>query len=316
MIVTLTANPSLDRTVVLAEPLRPGEVQQAVASHEDPGGKGVNVARVLRGSGSDALAVLPLAEGDPYAGVLADAVAARAVPVAGLARSNIAVTDPAGTTTKVNLPGAELSAEEADALVDAVVVAARDARAEAVALCGSLPPGVDDGFYARVAAAVRAGVDPAPLVVVDTSGPALAATVASAHPDLIKPNELELAELAGVGVPAGPDLVDAVARIAREVVPAKVGAALVTLGGEGAVLVTADGAWHAPIPAGVQVQSTVGAGDSSLAGYLLAFLAGASEDDLLRSAVRYGSATASLPGTQLASPADLPAGDIPVRAIP
>ena len=110
------------------------------------------------------------------------------------------------------------------------------------------------------------------------------------------------------------ELPDAVARIARGLVPASVAAALVTLGGDGAVLVTADGAWHGTPPP-TRVRSTVGAGDSSLAGYLLAETTGAAPEERLRSGIRYGSAAASLPGTQPPTPHDLSTGAVPVRLL-
>ena len=90
---------------------------------------------------------------------------------------------------------------------------------------------------------------------------------------------------------------------------------LVTLGGDGAVLVTADGAWFGTPPP-TRVRSTVGAGDSSLAGFLLAESTGASPEECLRSGIRYGSAAAALPGTQAPTAADLLPGDVPVRALP
>jgi 1-phosphofructokinase len=110
------------------------------------------------------------------------------------------------------------------------------------------------------------------------------------------------------------DPVSAVIRLAAAIVPSRVAAALITLGGAGAVLIDADGARQASPPP-TEVRSTVGAGDSSLAGYLLADLAGADADERLQGAVRYGSATAALPGTQLATPDDLAASDIPVHPI-
>ena len=87
-----------------------------------------------------------------------------------------------------------------------------------------------------------------------------------------------------------------------------------TLGAHGAVLVTADGAW-AGTPPRIRVASTVGAGDSSLAGYLLADLDGAAPEERLRRSIRYGAAAASLPGTQAPSPADLPVGDVHIRTL-
>lgn len=312
MIVTLTANPSLDRTITLAEPLRPGQVQAATSEREDAGGKGINVARVAAAAGIRSLAVLPLAADDPFDVALrASHVEARRVGVIGRVRANITITDPDGVTTKLNLPGAALDGREVAAVVSAVVDACEGARW--LVLAGSLPPGAGDGFYVEVITAVRAawGSD-APRIAVDTSGPALAAVVEQGRPDLIKPNDEELAELASTELAYGSDLAAVVLPVARTLVPARVGAALVTLGAHGAVLVDADGAW-AGLPPRIRVASTVGAGDSSLAGYLLADLEGASPDERLRRSIRYGAAAASLPGTQAPSPTDLPAGDIPIR---
>ncbi|GGH36288.1 1-phosphofructokinase family hexose kinase [Microbacterium album] len=339
MIVTLTMNPALDRTVTLTRPLAVGAVQSAESAREDAAGKGVNVARVLRGAGAEVLAVLPLAADDPYARLSGD-LPLRAVPVAAHARANLAITDPDGETTKINLPGPGLTRGEADALID-VVVAAADA-ADWLALCGSLPPGVGPDFYLEVIEAVRDRASRPPRIAVDTSGDPLMHVVAHGHVDLIKPNEDELADLLSKLHPARGDAaldpaapsaeqqraaldglrhrlrtqpVPTAAELAAFVVPLAVGAALVTLGGDGAVLVTGDGAWHAGTPP-VDVRSTVGAGDSALAGYLLADLAGEDPPGRLRSAIAYGSATAALPGTQLATPADLAALDIATGAIP
>lgn len=315
MIVTLTAHPSLDRTIALSETLRPGEVQSASSEREDAGGKGINVARVVAASGIHALAILPLAGDDPFdAALRATGIAARRVPVTGRVRANVAITDPAGVTTKLNLPGAALGPRDAGALIDTVVASTVGARW--LVLAGSLPPGLPSDFYVDVASAVRAahGVA-APRIAVDTSGPALAAVVERAHPDLIKPNDDELAELTGVPIAVDGDLRAQAAALARRLVPAHVGAALVTLGGAGAVLVEPEGAWAARPPR-IRVQSTVGAGDSSLAGFLLADVAGGDAAERLRGAIRYGAAAASLPGTQAPTPADLANDVIDVAQIP
>ncbi len=314
MIVTVTTNPSLDRTVTLAEALRVGEVQGALGAREDAGGKGINVARVIAAAGRPTVAVLPLDETDPFATALRGArVPVRTVPVHGAARANLTIVDPGGVTTKLNLPGAAMPAADMAALTEAVVETAGGA--DWLVLAGSLAPGLPDDYYVRLADAVRGrwGAD-APAIAVDTSGPALHAVVSHGVVDLIKPNEDELAELAGVTLDPGEPLSDAVWQVARSLVPSRVGAAFVTLGGHGAVLVTADGAWHGTPPP-IQVRSTVGAGDSSLAGFLLAQTAGASAEESVRSGIRYGSAAASLPGTQPPAPSDLPTGDVPVRRL-
>ncbi|WP_439592474.1 1-phosphofructokinase family hexose kinase [Microbacterium sp.] len=313
MIVTLTAHPALDRAIRLDAPLQPGEVQSATGEREDAGGKGINVARAVAAADRETIAVLPLAPDDPFdAALRATGIAARRVPVAGRTRTNLTITDPAGTTTKINLPGASLTGGESLALIAAVVDASAGARW--LALAGSLPPGVDDDFYVEVIQAVRAAHGAsAPLIAVDTSGAALRAVVDRAAPDLIKPNDEELAELAGGGL-GGPDLPDAVLGIARTIVPGRARAALVTLGARGAILVTGDGAWSGAAPR-IRVASTVGAGDSSLAGYLLAESEGAAPEERLRRAIRYGAAAASLAGTQAPRPLDLPSADVPVSAL-
>lgn len=304
MIVTLTVNPSIDRTIALDAALEPGEVQRAAGMREDPGGKGVNVARVVAAAGSEALAVVPVESGDPYRALLdAAGVPVLAVPGAARVRANLTITDPDGVTTKLNLPGAVASEALAHAIREQVVTASRGATW--LVLAGSLPPGLPDDFYATLIADVRARWgDEAPRIAVDASGAPLAAVVASAHPDLIKPNELELAEISPDVGGDGP--VDAVALDrARRLVPDRVGAALVTLGADGALLVTADGALRA-WPPRIRAASTVGAGDSSLAGYLLADIAGADDRGRLANSVAYGAAAASLPGTQPPLPDQLP----------
>ena len=317
MIVTLTAHPALDRSIALDRALRPGDVQSGTPGREDAGGKGINVARAISAAGRDALAVLPLASDDPYAARLAASGAiARVVPVRGHARANLTLTDPEGVTTKINLPGAPLTDSEASELIEAVVEACEGARW--LVLAGSLPPGVSDDFYVDVISAVRTrwGTD-APRIAVDASGAALRSVVERGHPDLIKPNEDELAELAAVALETTADATDLLHRVvalARSFVPDRVGAALVTLGGDGAVLVDAGGALAASPPP-IRVVSTVGAGDSSLAGYLLGDLDGLDASGRLRRAIQYGAAAASLPGSQAPTPGDLPAGAVDVTRI-
>ncbi len=323
MIVTLTVNPSLDRTVSLLQPLERGAVQRAAASHEEPGGKGVNVTRALAASGADSIAVLPAGSDDPFIAALHAAhVPAAIVPIAGRLRSNLSLTEPDGTTTKLNEPGPALSATEQQLLVDEVVERAADA--SWLVLAGSLAPGLADDFYVRVIRAVRrAGLGCR--IAVDTSGAPLAALLDTGEPvDLVKPNGEELAELAGVGdverLEGDPDRA---ALIAASLAPRGIRSALVTLGATGAVLADGEGAWFAPAPR-IVPRSTVGAGDSSLAGYLLAVTEGSAPRSALAQAVAHGAAAASLPGSAVPS-RDLadasaitvtPIGDVAVPIVP
>lgn len=303
MILTVTANPSLDRTVGLEAPLARGKVQRAVSAGAQPGGKGVNVSRALHVSGTETLAILPGDPEDPVVhGLALTGVPTAALPVGAPIRSNITVTEPDGTTTKINEPGSGLTAAQVDALVALVLRHALGA--EWVVLAGSLPPGAPVDLWARMTEEIRT-LDPAPAIAVDASGAPLQAAM-RARPDLIKPNEEELAELlAGLGEELEAPITDepesVVPAAALLVTGAAAGgpgahAVLATLGGNGAVLVTADLALHA-VHAPVTVRSTVGAGDSSLAGYLLAAGRGDDEAGRLRQAVAHGSAAASLPGT-------------------
>lgn len=324
MIITLTANPSIDRTVTLAEPLRRGAVHRATSATSHPGGKGVNVARVITSAGRRALAVLPGNQNEPLLVALTEAgIEHRAIAHPGAARVNLTVTEPDGTTTKINEPGAALLPEHLATLATCL----RDLSTSAswVVLSGSLPPGVPDRWYADLVATIRtasSGSTPVRIAVDTSDGPlrALAAEFSTAAPDLIKPNAEELGQIVGTD---GLELERAAeegdpyptARAARSLIerggPQTV---LATLGAAGAVLVTPTGAWHATTPPIVPL-STVGAGDSSLAGYLLADLENAGPADRLVMAVAYGSAAAALPGTALPSPSHINPDAVTVTAL-
>ncbi len=307
MIVTLTANPSIDRTIALDGPLARGAVHRARRSTTEPGGKGVNVARVAQLAGAPTIAVLPAHPADPIrVGLTGYGISFRAVDAPEPARTNVALTEPGGTTTKINDPGPTMTDAVSAGLRATLVELARTARW--VALCGSLPPGVSADWYADLVAELRGT---GAKIAVDTSDAALRALADrfdDAAPDVIKPNSEELAQLTGADADelertaAAGDL-GPTAAAATMLVERGVGAVLATLGAAGAVLATADGCWFAAPPP-VTAVSTVGAGDSSLAGYLLADLDGADAPARLARAVAYGAAAASLPGTTLPAPVD------------
>ncbi len=212
---------------------------------------------------------------------------------------NVTITEPDGTTTKINSPGATAGPPTLDRLRRALHQ--RAAQARWVVLAGSLPPGAPADWYAAMVGDLRS-LDVA--VAVDTSGPPLDAVFAhldTAAPDLLKPNAEELASVVGgdpEAIESDPTLA---AQAASALVERGVAAVLATLGASGAVLVTADGAWHATPPP-TTVVSTVGAGDSSLFGYLLGALRDHEPAERLRLAVAYGSAAAGLPGTTIPTP--------------
>ena len=249
-IVTLTANPSLDRTVELSGVLVRGAVQRAAGVHEEPGGKGVNVCRALAASGFPAVAVLPGDNADPVMQALrTTGIAHRNLPIGAPLRANLTLTETDGTTTKINLPGPELGAAVQESLLALAVDACGGPEgtdpASWLVLAGSLPPGVPADYYAVVAHALRARFEAAaPRLAIDSSGPPLlGALLHDAAPDLLKPNGEELAEVTGVAtgdeLEADPSLA---AGAALTLVERGVGAVLATLGARGALLVTADGA--------------------------------------------------------------------------
>lgn len=293
MIVTLTANPSLDRTLEI-ERLERGTVIRATASHVHPGGKGVNVARALAANGHAVRAVMPVGgrEGEQLLDLLDGlGIEVVGVTITGAVRENVAIVEPGGTVTKVNAAGPRLDAPELAALVDATVETARGA--EWVALCGALPAEAPPDLYRRLVERLR---QTGARVAVDASGPALADAL-DAGPDVIKPNAEELAQAVGRPVVSLGDVVTA----ARELVDLGVGWAVVSLGRAGAVLVTPEAACHAwtrPVAA----RSNVGAGDATLAGFLAA---GGSGAEALRTAVAWGAAAVRLPGTQMPGPGDI-----------
>ncbi len=316
MIVTLTANPSIDRTVLLSHPLERGEVQRAESVTSQAGGKGVNISRAAVSAGMATLAVLPVAEDDPFALELrAAGIPAEAVGSTGAPRVNLTISEPGGTTTKLNSPGPVLDDDVRDRLRRALVShAPRDGW---VVLAGSLPPGCPDDWYAQLTLQLRAS---GARVAVDTSDAPLAALVAALddphgpRPDLMKPNGHELASLTG----GDAELIEAeplaAAEAARTLVARGVGSVLATLGAGGAVLVDATGSWHATPPP-THVLSTVGAGDSSLFGYLLSHLRGESPAQRLALAVAYGSAAAALPGTTIPEPSQVRPGRVEVFSL-
>ncbi len=318
MIVTVTPNPSIDRTVTLPARLVRGAVHRVQSVSTEPGGKGVNVARALTLAGLDTLAILPAGGRDPILSALQSCgVPFYAVPVDGAVRTNLTITESDGTTTKINEPGAVIDEAALAALTTAILDRAESARW--VVLSGSLPPGMPDSWYADVVARLQSFDCK---VAVDTSDAPLAALAAEfgrAAPDLIKPNAEELAGLAGVAAEhleaalaqGDPDPVVAAA---RQLIDRGAHTVLATLGPAGAVLVDETGSWLATPPP-IKPKSTVGAGDSSLAGYVRADVAGAQPPQRLQMAVAYGSGAAALPGSALPSPAQIDLDDVAVNPI-
>ncbi|WP_351233628.1 1-phosphofructokinase [Streptomyces sp. NPDC002133] len=304
MILTVTPNPSLDRTYEIPG-LERGEVLRATGERMDPGGKGVNVSRAVAAAGHRTVAVMPLG-GAPGA-LVADLLAGHGievapVPVAGATRSNVALAEPDGTLTKINAPGPLLTADESTALLAAA--SAHSPSASWIACCGSLPRGLEPSWYAElVARAHESGAR----IALDTSGPSLLSAL-SGRPDVVKPNTDELAGAVGRPLTTVGDAVKA----AEELRSLGAVAVLASLGADGQLLVSSAGTWFASAAvAADRIRSNVGAGDASLAGFLAA---GGEGPDALAAAVAHGAAAVQLPGSVMPTPSDLDPAAVLVTA--
>ncbi|MEU3333520.1 1-phosphofructokinase family hexose kinase [Streptomyces sp. NPDC002144] len=256
MILTVTLNTALDITYRVRA-LRPHSSHRVTDVTERPGGKGLNVARVLAALGHE-VTVTGFTGGATGRTVREQLTATPAlvdalVPVAGPTRRTIAVVDTtSGDTTQLNEPGPTVTPAEWSAFQD--VYEDLLSSMSAVALCGSLPPGVPVGAYAVLVRLARAAGVP---VLLDTSGEPLRRGVA-ARPDLIKPNADELAELTGSHEPL---------RATQDARRRGATAVVTSLGSDGLLAATPEGRWRATPPTHLHGNPT-GAGDSAVAGLL------------------------------------------------
>ncbi|MEU9703524.1 1-phosphofructokinase family hexose kinase [Streptomyces sp. NPDC047981] len=282
MILTVTLNTALDLTyrVPALVPHASHRVTQVI---ERPGGKGLNVARVLAALGHETVAT-GFAGGSTgevlrahlAGGPVVDAL----VPTAGTTRRTVAVVDAAtGDTTQLNEPGPAITPAEWTALTTHYTALLADA--SAVALCGSLPPGIHVGAYAELIRLARAAGVP---VLLDTSGEPLRRGIA-ARPDVVKPNADELAQLTGSREPH---------RATRDARRRGAHAVVSSLGPDGLLAATPDGLWRAAPPSPVKGNPT-GAGDSAVAGLLSALVEKLDWPDRLTRAVALSAATVLAP---------------------
>ncbi|MFE0471966.1 1-phosphofructokinase family hexose kinase [Streptomyces sp. NPDC058947] len=283
MILTVTLNTALDITYRVGS-LRPHASHRVSEVTERPGGKGVNVARVLAALGHEVTVTgfTGGATGRVVQEKLAEVprVADALVPVSGATRRTIAVVDErTGDTTQLNEPGPVITPAEWSAFQEAYADLLHGVLA--VALCGSLPPGVPVGAYAGLVRTARAAGVP---VLLDTSGEPLRRGVA-ARPDIIKPNADELAELTGSYEPL---------RATQDARRRGAGAVVASLGPEGLLAATREGRWRATPPAPVRGNPT-GAGDSAVAGLLSGLADHLPWPDGLTRATALATATVSAP---------------------
>ncbi|AFE09788.1 6-phosphofructokinase [Corallococcus coralloides DSM 2259] len=281
-VVTVTLNAAIDQTLECPG-FTAGAVNRVVAETRTPGGKGINVAAFLAGGTRPVTATGFLGEDTvPLFETLfrERGIQDRCLRLPGSSRVNIKVVDrTGGAVTDLNLPGLRVPEEALGALM-----ATLDALAEengCFVLSGSVPAGVPASIYATLTERLRAR---GAVVAVDTSGAPLRHAVA-AKPDFVKPNAHELEELVERPLRNAGDI----ARAARELHATGIGLVVVSLGADGALFVSNDGAWRA-LPPPVEVASTVGAGDALVAGVLASRLEGHDLETCARRSTAFAAA--------------------------
>jgi 1-phosphofructokinase family hexose kinase len=318
LFITVTPNPAWDVTYEVPA-LVPGEVHRVTRVHRRLGGKGVNVARVLAGLGRDAVAVMPgpdglAAEAGNGTGPL---LACDVVPGLPAIRQTLVVHGGDGITTSLWEPGVEPDTGTEARLAgrirawlrgDASASADAPPAASGLVSSGSLPPGLDSRVHARLATmALEAGVP----ALVDTSGEALAH--AAAVPGVVlAPNASELAQLTGTTCDRLAEAVTA----ARAVLSGGPRAVVVTLGENGLVAVTENGAWHGRLARPLAGNPT-GAGDAAAAALIAGLADKADWPDVVRDAVALSAAAVLSPVAGEVSPADFARlrADVAIREV-
>lgn len=286
MIVTVTLNPSVDRTL-LVDDLKIGSVNRAELKAVDPGGKGINVSRAIKAFGKETHAILVCGDfGSLWFGErLSELKIAHDILLApGVTRNNVTLVEGDGTVTKINEPGFELT----DAILAEVKIALANLNLKNawVVFAGRLNPGAGADTYKALASYARHfGAK----IAVDSSGDELAQAIAIG-PDLIKPNQHELVELVGRPLLTISEVVSA----CQELINGGVGSILCSLGADGALFVDKNGVIHAE-PEVKVVGVPVGAGDILLA----TFIAGGADSDALPAAVSWSAASVPIEGTAI-----------------
>lgn len=294
-VVTLTLNPTLDVSTSV-DVVRPSRKLRCETPLQEPGGGGINVARVVQRLGTDAVAVAPL--GGEGGSMVVEQLAAEGVTVEQVVvehpiRQSFAVTEEStGHQYRFVLPARRLDPQEVDRCVNATCDLAGDAGC--VVVSGS----IDLPDVTEILRNIVAIVHPVP-VLVDTSGDALGAALQSGAA-LLKPSARELAELVGRRLDTEDDITDAACEVIER---ATVDALLVSIGSGGAVLVRPRQPpvrFRAPT---VRVRSTIGAGDSLVAGIAAGLACGEDLIDAIRLGIAAGTATVMTEGTALCDPA-------------
>ena len=280
MIYTCTLNPSIDYVLHLDQ-FTPGELNRGQDPHYFPGGKGINVSRLLKTLAIDSTA---LGFTGGFTGqFIKDALTEEAIPtdfieVDGITRINLKLK--ATDETEINGPGPGISDRNKQQLLNQIE---QLTSADTLVLAGSLAKGLPDDFYKTM---VKTAHQHEVKIVLDTSSEALKAMMGSPL-FLVKPNHHELAELFNTTISTPAEAIT----YGRKLLNEGIQHVLVSMGGAGAVYLHDNKAYTAKAPVG-KVLNTVGAGDSTVAGFLAGVAQGLTYDACFQLAVAAGSATA------------------------
>lgn len=297
-ILTITMNPSLDKSAEV-DRVVPEDKLRCQSPRFDAGGGGVNVARAVTTLGGQAAALFPAGgwSGDLLVELLdKENVSNQRIPIANDTRENLIICETeASQQFRFGMPGPRLTADEIDRTLEAL--SEMESAPEFLVASGSLPPGVNNDFYQKIAALGR---QRGSKVIVDTHGDALRQAL-DAHPFLIKPNIRELGQLAGKEMESD-EQIEAAARKLLDDEACDV--CVVSLGAGGAMWVSKEGTHRLRAPT-VHIRSKVGAGDCTIAGFVLALSRGWAEREVLAFGVAAGAAAVTTPGTELCRRGDV-----------
>lgn len=291
MILTVTLNTSIDKAYHLDGTLEAGTVMRIVRCSNSAGGKGLNASRAAASCGADVLATGFVGghNGSLFLDLLErDGIPQRFVRMEGETRSCINVLESQGRSTEFLEPGASVTSREFERLV--TLVREEAGRASAVTMSGSVPAGLPQAAWADLVSTVRTLGVP---VILDSSGTPLECAVhAATRPTVIKPNVDEISQLVGHRIKAFDEVVDAARRLHGE----GIRDVIVSLGGNGAILVTNEGAFRGTSPS-ITVLNPVGSGDTLVGAYAVAMGRGFSAPERLRYAMSRATANCLSPET-------------------
>lgn len=291
MILTITLNPSVDRTVFV-DGLKAHDTNRVLRTEVDAGGKGVNLSRIAAELGAATCCTGFLGGGGGAfikSVLLREEVRFDFVNISGETRLNVSIEDGSGEPpTTLNERGPMVQPGEWAQLLEKLETLAK--QADWICMGGSIPRGLDESCYRDLANRIKAWGKP---VCVDADGEPMKLALGT-QPELIKPNRDEAARLLGRPIESRADALD----VARSLHAQGIRYAMISLGAEGAVLACSEGAFQA-VPPSIQPKSTIGSGDSLLGGFLAMQVQGAPVEEAFRWGNAAGAATALTDGASI-----------------